>query len=159
MTAAAAVPLWWLFSPAKDCPAFVCGLSAYLFSGFWLSDDLDTRSLCYKRWGFFRFLWWPYRKMVPHRSWLSHGLGIGPLLRVVYFAIMVWAVARGALWAINRYVMVVNRDSLLHHAGAGVTWLLLAHPVWTWYALAGLILGGLAHTVSDAIVSFCKYIW
>ncbi|HZU76819.1 MAG TPA: metal-binding protein [Dehalococcoidia bacterium] len=159
VTAAAAVPLWWTLLSAKNPLAFLVGLAAYLFSGFWLSDDLDTASLCYKRWGLLRCLWWPYRKIVPHRSWLSHGLGVGPLLRVGYFAVMVWAAARGILWLVNRYVMPVDRDTVLHHAGADVAWLLLAHPVWTWYALAGLILGGVAHTIADAVVSFAKHIW
>lgn len=159
LTAVAAVPVWWAFTPAQEPAAFAVGLGAYLFSGFWLSDDLDTNSVCYKRWGLFRFLWWPYRKLVPHRSWLSHGFCVGPLLRIIYFAFMFWLTARCALWAVNRYVMVVNRDGILHHVGVGTADFFLLHPLWTWYALAGLILGGIAHTVADGIVSFCKYVW
>ena len=62
VTAAAAVPVWWLYAPDRDVPALVVTLAAYVFSGFWLSDDLDTNSIAYKRWGALRFLWWPYRK-------------------------------------------------------------------------------------------------
>jgi uncharacterized metal-binding protein len=159
LTAAAAVPVWWILTPEKDPSAFACGLCAYLFSGFWLSDDLDTRSVCYKRWGLFRFLWYPYRKIVPHRSWLSHGPFVGPLLRIAYFAFMFWLTARAALWAVDRYVMVVNRDGILHSIGVDVSTFFLSHPTWTWYAVAGLILGGIAHTIADAIVSFAKYVW
>ena len=80
------------------------GLAAYLFSGFWLSDDLDTHSLAYKRWGWLRWLWWPYQKAVPHRSWISHGIGFGPIFRVAYFLVMLWAVLRGGLWLLDKPV-------------------------------------------------------
>ena len=98
ITALAAVPVWWLEAPARDWVGLTVGLTAYLFSGFWLSDDLDTRSLAYKRWGAFRFLWWPYQKLVPHRSWVSHGIGFGPIFRVAYFLVMLWALMRAVLW-------------------------------------------------------------
>ena len=61
VTAVASVPFWWWESATRDTVGFTIGLAAYLFSGFWLSDDLDTYSLCYKRWGVFRWLWWPYQ--------------------------------------------------------------------------------------------------
>ncbi len=100
VTAAASVPVWWLEDPTHSVAGFVIGLTAYLFSGFWLSDDLDTNSLAYKRWGAFRWLWWPYQKLVPHRSWVSHGIGFGPLFRVAYFLVMLWAVMRVVLWGL-----------------------------------------------------------
>ena len=75
LTAAASVPAWWFLTPSHDALTFGSGVAAYLFSGFWLSDDLDTNSISYKRWGALRFLWWPYQKLVPHRSWVSHGIG------------------------------------------------------------------------------------
>src|ERR1700709_901538 len=85
VTAALAVPVWWFAAPAKDYVSLIVALGSYIFSGFWLSDDLDTNSVSYKRWGAFRWLWWPYQKLVPHRSWGSPGLGVGPLNRVLYF--------------------------------------------------------------------------
>tara|TARA_B100001250_G_scaffold260952_1_gene224743 strand:+ start:102 stop:566 length:465 start_codon:yes stop_codon:yes gene_type:complete len=57
---------------------------AFLISGLWLSPDLDTNSLALKRWGPFRIIWWPYKKLFKHRSIFTHGLIIGSLLRIFY---------------------------------------------------------------------------
>ena len=57
---------------------------AFWIGGIFLSPDLDTNSLCLKRWGIFGIIWSPYRKLIPHRSLLSHGPFIGTLLRLVY---------------------------------------------------------------------------
>lgn len=32
-------------------------------------------------------VWYPYSALIPHRSWLSHGLIIGTLIRIVYIAV------------------------------------------------------------------------
>ena len=61
---------------------------AFAIGGLWLSPDLDTRSKALKRWGPFKGLWWPYRKLIPHRSLFSHGPLIGTGLRLVY--LMSW---------------------------------------------------------------------
>ena len=45
---------------------------AFLVGGLWLSPDLDTRSRPSKRWGWLAVLWWPYRRLVRHRGWMSH---------------------------------------------------------------------------------------
>src|SRR5688572_8556941 len=58
---------------------------SYLFSGIMFSPDLDTASRPYRRWGPLRWVWLPYRGLVPHRSWVSHSVVFGPLLRVLYF--------------------------------------------------------------------------
>ena len=42
-----------------------------------------------KRWGILQGLWWPYRKLIPHRSLFSHGPLIGTALRLAY--LMGWA--------------------------------------------------------------------
>ena len=57
---------------------------AFLIGGLWLSPDLDTNSLALNRWGPFRIIWWPYKTLFKHRSFFSHGLIIGSLLRVFY---------------------------------------------------------------------------
>lgn len=58
--------------------------------GFFLSPDLDTPSRPFYRWGVFRCIWWPYQWMAAHRSWLSHGVIIGPVLRIMY--VLAWLV-------------------------------------------------------------------
>jgi len=67
----------------------VLGLKAALITtasclagGLWLSPDLDTRSNALRRWGPLRFLWWPYRRLIPHRSLWSHGPVLGTSVRL-----------------------------------------------------------------------------
>ncbi len=159
VTALAAVPIWWLASPTKDFVALSLGLGAYLFSGFWLSDDLDTNCVAYKRWGILRGLWWPYQKLVPHRSWISHGLAVGPLIRVLYFMGMVWLGVRLGSWLLAKWGMAVDRNALTLHAWQHTILWTHAHPVWALWSLLGLILGGVTHSVADAVVSWAKRVW
>ncbi len=58
---------------------------AFLIGGLMFGPDLDTMSKQYTRWGFLRFLWYPYQVFFKHRSRWSHGLIFGTFLRVVYF--------------------------------------------------------------------------
>jgi uncharacterized metal-binding protein len=83
-----------------------------LTSGLVLSPDLDLHSESYKRWGFLRFIWWPYKTVLPHRHLLSHGIVIGMLTRVVYFHVMV-----GALITISLYLwhMVWMEEDLFEY--------------------------------------------
>ncbi len=68
--------------------AAVGGL-AFLVGGLWLSPDLDTRSRPTRRWGPLGLLWWPYRRMLSHRSLLSHCPFVGTALRLAYLAAVV----------------------------------------------------------------------
>jgi len=67
---------------------------AYLASMLLLSPDLDLAdSHAARRWGPFRFLWWPYAAIFKHRQ-ISHHLLFGPLTRILYAAALVllaWA--------------------------------------------------------------------
>jgi uncharacterized metal-binding protein len=64
--------------------------SSYYLGGMYLSPDLDLISRPYKRWGFLRWLWLPYQRLIPrHRHWLSHGPVIGSAVRLVYLAALV----------------------------------------------------------------------
>ena len=56
--------------------------AAFVVGGLWLSPDLDTRSNALRRWGPLAFLWWPYRRLIPHRSFWSHGPLIGTATRL-----------------------------------------------------------------------------
>jgi uncharacterized metal-binding protein len=159
VTAALAVPAWWELAPSHDPAPLALTLGAYLFSGLLLSDDLDTKSVCYRRWGPLRLLWLPYQKLVPHRSWLSHGLGIGPLLRVVYFAAAAGMAATGLLWLLAREGVPVRQynltDRFLTH---GAAWTLM-HPTVSVWLLLGLVLGGVTHSIADMMVSGAKRLW
>jgi len=61
----------------------------FLFSGLMFGPDLDIHSVQYKRWGWLRWIWIPYRSAIRHRSHFSHGLIIGTFLRWVYLGAIV----------------------------------------------------------------------
>jgi uncharacterized metal-binding protein len=159
VTAVAAVPVWWLLTPAKDVLPLIITLAAYIFSGLWFSHDLDTNSVPYKRWGAFRWIWLPYRKLVPHRSWISHGTAVGPLVRVVYFLFMLWIVSRAILWVLIYEGMKINRDVLLGTIWNHTLIWTFAHPTIDLWLLIGLVLGGVTHSAADTVVSFAKKVW
>ena len=86
--------LWW---PALGPTGLACAAAAFLLGGLWLSPDLDIRSNPTRRWGPLRWLWWPYRRLLVHRSLLSHGPLIGSAGRLLYLAGLI--LAGGALLA------------------------------------------------------------
>tara|TARA_Y100001968_G_scaffold330080_1_gene380964 strand:- start:1893 stop:2267 length:375 start_codon:yes stop_codon:yes gene_type:complete len=57
---------------------------SFFIGGLWLSPDLDIHSEPAKRWGIIQFIWMPYRILIPHRSFFSHGPLIGSSLRISY---------------------------------------------------------------------------
>lgn len=69
---------------------------SFLFGTFFLSPDLDLASVPYKRWGFLRVLWWPYKEAFKHRK-MSHHIIFGPLSIVGYFTMLIVLF----LWLIN----------------------------------------------------------
>ena len=75
--------LWW---PWLGPIGSSCAGLAFLLGGLWLSPDLDTRSNPSRRWGPLRLLWWPYRRLLAHRSLLSHSPLLGTAGRLLYLA-------------------------------------------------------------------------
>ena len=81
--------IWILSLPVGIAVGLVLGWAAALITaascwagGLWLSPDLDTRSNALRRWGALSFLWWPYRRLIPHRSLWSHGPLLGTTVRL-----------------------------------------------------------------------------
>ncbi|MEA2572748.1 MAG: hypothetical protein QOH93_46 [Chloroflexia bacterium] len=128
---------------------------AYLASGLLFSPDLDTRSTPYKRWGLFRWLWLPYRYLVPHRSWVSHSFFFGPLLRIVYLAAMLSIVTLIVFALINLFSPIDPSGTLLQVANMIGRWL-QDHPWTIAYILLGFVLGGASHTIADLVWSGIK---
>ena len=126
----------------------------FLFSGLMFGPDLDIRSVQFKRWGFLRRIWIPYRKLLRHRSIFSHGLIIGTCIRVLYLSLYLAWVA----------IFVVGIAQLLF----GFTWnwqdfvrrqfQLLTNDYYreTIALFLGLELGAMSHTISDLISSYRK---
>lgn len=67
--------------------------SGIVIHGLLLSNDLDVRSKPYRRWGVLRFIWWPYKRLIPHRHWLSHAPIVGTSLRILYMVLLLYIVS------------------------------------------------------------------
>ncbi|ACB51231.1 conserved hypothetical protein [Crocosphaera subtropica ATCC 51142] len=127
---------------------------AYLFSGLMFGPDLDIYSLQYKRWGMIRWIWLPYQSCFKHRSFFSHGLIVGTVIRVIYLfsiivivAIFVVAIAQ-FIWGFPwnwRNVAEYNFNTLKNqYLGEAIV------------TFIGLELGAMSHSLSDYWVSHFK---
>lgn len=127
--------------------------AGYLFGGLMLGPDLDIYSVHYKRWGWLRWIWIPYRGSLKHRSLLSHGPILGTMLRVVYLGGWVGMLSLLGLavfnqlvqtgWTWDQIFQVLGRSLRMHWA--------------SWLAVGvGLELGAFSHYVSDWGVSTYK---
>lgn len=154
---------WLLAAPAGALawratgdPGGACALvCAFVFAGLMFSGDLDLPSVQYRRWGLLRWIWKPYQWLIRHRSPLSHGILIGPLVRLVYLTAAIALMAAGAL-GIARWSGLVPEMGAL---GPG-RWRLPAPDAGSVqlavFALGGLWLGGASHTLADQLVSWLK---
>jgi uncharacterized metal-binding protein len=126
-------------------------VGAYLFSGLLLSNDLDIASRIYRRWGPFRLLWYPYQRLIPHRSFWSHGIVVGPVLRVLYLYVMVELI----LLCSWRITTLTGVSAPMIDTGLQVSAQLLPaiflYPQITIPCAVGLVLAGFTHTLIDRI--------
>ncbi|HEV7701710.1 MAG TPA: metal-binding protein [Pyrinomonadaceae bacterium] len=143
----------------KSIPAAVIVGLAFVFGGLMFGPDLDTVSRQYSRWSFLRFLWFPYRSFFKHRSRFSHGLILGALLRVFYFAGVVTLVIFVAAYLYASYSggrLPGSSDiaTIWRPIDAFVSGRLGEH----FYALSfvGIWLGAASHTFTDVAGSFIK---
>jgi uncharacterized metal-binding protein len=129
-----------------------------IFGGLMFGPDLDIQSRQYVRWGPLRFLWWPYKVMLPHRSRLSHSILLGTLIRVIYFLAVITLLV---------VIVLYVRDTFIYQKPTGFDevkstfarlWEILS-PIKRDYLIAafvGLWIGATSHTVSDVLGSFFK---
>ncbi len=129
--------LWW---PGLGPVGVAVATGAFLLGGLWLSPDLDTHSNATRRWGPLRLLWWPYRRLLSHRSLLSHSPLLGTSLRLLWLAVLV-AVASAALQPLGA---PAPRD-LLQHGQA----LWNSQPALLLTALVGLEASSWLHLLQD----------
>jgi uncharacterized metal-binding protein len=118
----------------------------FLFSGLMLGPDLDIHSVQFKRWGWFRWIWLPYRHSIRHRSPLSHGPITGTVIRVVYLVAWLGLIAVISLSLTNEIWQLgwTWRDM------GGFIGRLLRQHVTDWLALViGLEIGALSHYATD----------
>jgi uncharacterized metal-binding protein len=139
-TTVLALPFGLLWGPGLGLPGVAVAGLAFLLGGLWLSPDLDTRSRATGRWGPLHLIWWPYRRLLSHRSLLSHSPLLGTAGRLAYLA--------GAL---------ALAAAALHPLGAPAPHKLLeqAHTLWQsrhpllLAALVGLEASSWLHLVQD----------
>lgn len=138
---------------------FVSG--SYLFSGLMFGPDLDVYSHQYKRWGLLRWIWLPYRRSLRHRSFWSHGLFVGTIVRITY--LLLWVGLLGSSG-------IVAGAIAFQLAGKTHDWFVLAQQWWSGSAVfwgqvphhypteaiaiaIGLELGAMSHVLSDWLLS------
>jgi uncharacterized metal-binding protein len=126
----------------------------FLFSGLMFGPDLDIYSVQYKRWGWFRWIWIPYRSAIRHRSNLSHGLFIGTILRLIYISLII-LILSGIVAVIAYFFGYVNFQSVMDSQKK--------LPIWNakytqglFALIIGLELGAMSHSISDWIGSAYK---
>lgn len=130
---------------------FVC--AGFLFGGLMLGPDLDTHSIHYKRWGWLRWIWLPYRSSMRHRSPWSHSPMIGTTVRVIYLMVWVGVFSLVGVAAVNE----IGQFGL-SWTGVGQFWSMLLHrfQVEAIALFTGLELGAFSHYTADWLVSGCK---
>ena len=129
--------LWW---PWLGPAGAVSGGLAFLLGGLWLSPDLDTRSNPTRRWGPLRLVWWPYRRLLRHRSLLSHSPLLGSAGRLLYLV----GVALG-LCLLAKPLGTPSPAALLDQ----LHWLWRTHPDLTVAGLAGVEASAWLHLIQD----------
>lgn len=131
-------------------------VGAHLLSGIMFSPDLDIDSAIDDRWGIFFWIWRPYMWVVPHGSrLLSHGLIIPPLLRLLYFFVVVTLLFLGLGWALGQLSIAIPDYHLqaLHY----LLTLARTQPREVLVVLTGFITGSAAHTIADWLVTSSKH--
>lgn len=131
-------------------------VGSHLLSGILFSPDLDIDSAIDDRWGIFYWIWRPYMWLTPHRRWFSHGLILPPLLRLLYFWVMLTLSFTVVAWLLAQIGVIVPdypTDLSRYLLALGST-----YPRETWLCVIGFITGGAAHTIADWLATSGKNI-
>jgi uncharacterized metal-binding protein len=127
---------------------------AFLFSGLMFGPDLDIHSIQFKRWGLLSPLWLPYRYLFRHRSFFSHGLIIGTVIRLIYllifclllviFLVAIFQLIWGFEWNWQQVAQQGFKLSFQKYLAETIA------------AFIGLELGAMSHSLSDWVHSQVK---
>ena len=141
-------------SPQLALAALFTG--TFLFAGFACAGDLDLNSCELRRWGPLKFIWLPYTKLVPHRSLISHGLIVGGVIRALYLGVATTLLFWLGIWLYSRLGPHVNASEATKAQLGSLTHWAHTHRNLATAGIAGFILAGTTHSVSDLIYSFVK---
>lgn len=162
VTGLALAPLTYGTSLAQGHPPVTAGVDtlllvgSHLLSGIMFSPDLDIDSAIDDRWGIFYWIWRPYMWLTPHRRWFSHGLIFPPLLRLLYFWVMLTLSFTVVAWLLAQIGIIVPD----YPASISQDLLALgyAYPRETGLCVIGFITGGAAHSIADWLSTHGKNI-
>jgi uncharacterized metal-binding protein len=156
ITAGIADGIYFATAPHSNTGLAVLFTVAYLFAGYACAGDLDLMSREYKRWGLLRFVWKPYQWLVPHRSWVSHGLLMGGILRVVYLGVVSTLLLWIGVWLVSRLGPHLDANQITRQQWQSLYGMTHAHPHETVALVSGFILAGTTHSLADIIWSGLK---
>lgn len=150
LTAAGANAAYFKLAPHPQPHIAVLFTATYLFAGYACAGDLDLVSTEFRRWGPLRFIWLPYQKMVPHRSWISHGMVLGGVVRICYLlgacALLMWGGLKAYSYFYNPSLDATTITTEKWHS---LVFWARERPLETSALLGGFILAGTTHSLSD----------
>lgn len=79
----------------------------YYLGGYFFSPDLDIKSKPYNNWKYLKFIWYPYQKLIPHRSILSHGIFIGTTIRLLYLY-LIFSIIYSITFNVSLNYIIIN---------------------------------------------------
>jgi uncharacterized metal-binding protein len=131
-----------LYLTYSSGPSEALALASGCLAGILISPDLDvddgslSTGIVRREAGripafAWRALWYPYARLIRHRSWLSHFPFIGTALRIAYLGLIAWLILL-----------------LLGHP-----WPWASLPDWVPFAMIGLSISDLMHWAADGIFS------
>ncbi|MCW7077485.1 MAG: metal-binding protein [Candidatus Syntrophoarchaeum sp.] len=113
-------------------------IGTFLFGTMYVSPDLDIQSKPFQRWGIFRILWYPFLRIVAHRSNWSHNILLGPITVVSYFML----IAIGAGIALNKFWLPVV-EPLIDQGQEILRQLMTLHPTHDNFMLVAVFVASL----------------
>lgn len=127
---------------------------SFLVGGLMLGPDLDIYSRQYQRWGWLRWIWLPYRKVLRHRSFWSHGFLVGTTLRLLYLGVwLLLLVGIGGAIAYHGWHLQPDWQQLPRLQQTLQSWVTEGFALFI-----GLELGAMSHALSDWLASTHKRI-
>lgn len=156
VTVAAANVAYFKLVETSDWKAATIFSIAYLFAGYACAGDLDLKSKEYRRWGIFRFIWLPYQWAVPHRSFISHGLVIGGIIRALYLAFVCTLICWLCIWGYSRLGFHVDPSQVTEKGWRYILDWVQANQMPTAAFFLGFVLAGTTHSLADYIYSAWK---
>lgn len=148
--------VYWTQAPHPNANLAILFTLAYVFAGYACAGDLDLMSREYKRWGPLRFIWKPYQMLVPHRSWVSHGLLMGGLIRALYLALVSTLLLWVGVWVVSRIGPHLDPNQVAWQQWQSLLTLAKAHPQESMALASGFVLAGTTHSIADIIWSGIK---